>query len=192
MIQQLKSKRLTIKFCWIPSHVGIRGNEIADQRAKAALARNQTSPYKIPYTDYIPKVKQYIKTKWQQRWDLKNNERINDKGGPIKLHEIQPSIQPVFLNGYSRKDEVIIHRLRIGHTRLTHRHLMEGIDRNEPPCNYCYIDTKTIKHILIECQHFDRIRSRHFQTNDIRDLFDRIPLRHIISFLKEANLYNEI
>ena len=69
MIQKLKSKRLTIKFCWIPSHVGIRGNEIADQRAKAALARNQTSPYKIPYTDYIPKVKQYIKKKWQQRWD---------------------------------------------------------------------------------------------------------------------------
>ena len=156
------------------------------------MARNQTSPYKIPYTDYIPKVKEFIKRKWQQRWDLKNNERINDKGGPIKLHEIQPSIQPVYLNGYSRKDEVIIHRLRIGHTRLTHRHLMESMDRNEPPCNYCYIDTKTIKHILIECQHFDRIRSRHYQANDIRDLFDRIPLRHVLSFLKEANLYNEI
>ena len=128
-LQKLQSRRITIKFCWIPSHVGIRGNETADKRAKAALTRNQTTQYKIPYTDYIPKVKQYIKSKWQQRWDTKNIERINDKGGPIKLHELQPNICPFYLNGFSRKDEVIIHRIRIGHTRLTHKHLMESIDK---------------------------------------------------------------
>ena len=38
-LQLLKNSSYSIKFCWIPSHVGIRGNEKADQKAKAALNR---------------------------------------------------------------------------------------------------------------------------------------------------------
>ena len=103
----------------------------------------------------------------------------------------QQSIRPFYLNGFSRKDEVVIHSLRIGHTRLTQKHLMEIIDKNEPPCNTLY-GTKTIKHIMIEYLHFECILSRYYQVTDMRNLFDRIPLRHILSFLREANLYNEI
>jgi len=34
---QLKNSSKSISFCWIPSHVGIRGNESADTVAKAGL-----------------------------------------------------------------------------------------------------------------------------------------------------------
>ena len=42
-----------------------------------------------------------------------------------KLYEIMPFIKYFEPCNLSRKDEVVIHRVRIGHTRLTHRYLME-------------------------------------------------------------------
>ena len=58
------------------------------------------------------KIQLFISSLWQERWD----EEVDNK-----LHAIMPQIDEKY---YSRctnkKDEVIINRLRIGHTRLTH------------------------------------------------------------------------
>ena len=46
----LKLRGFDIVFCWIPSHIGIRGNTKADTAAKQALQLPITD-FKIPYTD---------------------------------------------------------------------------------------------------------------------------------------------
>ena len=183
-LEKLKRDNFVIEFCWIPSHVGIQGNERADQYAKAGLSsRVEPSHFKVPYTDFIPKVKTYIKNLWQIRY---NDKHFNKR--PIKLYDINPSIKPFYLNNISRKDEVIIHRLRIGHTRLTHCHLMEN--RPEPSCIFCDANVVlSVKHLLIDCLHFSIIRARYFNANSMRDLFERFSIKHIIQFLKEARLY---
>ena len=48
----------TVLFCWVPSHVGIRGNELADAAAKAALNETLTI-MTLPYSDFNPLVKRF-------------------------------------------------------------------------------------------------------------------------------------
>ena len=182
-LQKLKHDGFTIKFCWIPSHVGIRGNESADQLAKSALQYDHPSNSKIPYTDLILDVKRYIHHEWQDHYDM---EHFYNR--PIKLHHIVPTIRPFFTNGLNRRDEQIIHRLRIGHTRLTHSYLMEGL-KQVPQCHYCKSDLLSVFHIMIECEYFDRIRSGFYSASDMKELFENYSLKNILAFLKQAGLY---
>ena len=188
ILQDLKLKKLLVEFCWVPSHVGITGNERADSQAKAGLNTTiEPKNYRLPFSDYKPKVNEYIKGIWQQRWDHKHiRERV------IKLHYLNPFIKPYHIYNLSRKDEVIIHRLRIGHTRLTHRYLMEDPFKQQPYCEYCDSDLISVKHILIDCLYFRRIRSRYYSAQSLKDLFDRYPPKYIIEFIKQAGLYNLI
>ena len=181
MIEDMLLEKIVLRFCWIPGHVGIKGNDRADQLAKDGRNEAQTI-FEIPYTDLIPEVASFIKSKWQQRWDTEVEN---------KLHAITPEINPYHLIDLSRKDEVILHRIRIGHTRLTHSYRMErGGDRNTPKCIFCEEDVDlTIAHVMIECTGLYYSRINHFVAADMKDLFDRIHPKQIIGFLKEANIY---
>ena len=72
---------------------------------------------------FFIKIQPFVSSLWQKRWD-------KDVGN--KLHAIMPQIAEKYYSGCTnRKDEVIINRLRIGHTRLTHSFKMEN--RPHPP-----------------------------------------------------------
>ena len=73
------SKTKGILFCWLPSHVGIKGNEAADIKAKASLDL-EISNFELPYTDFKPFINRYILSKWQMSWE---------RATFSKLHEIK-------------------------------------------------------------------------------------------------------
>ena len=68
LIQQILRKYFYLStskeiiFCWLPSHINIRGNEIADQEAKAALS-SRILNFKIPHSDFKSNIHQYISNK---------------------------------------------------------------------------------------------------------------------------------
>ena len=118
---------------------------------------------------------------WQQQWS--NN--IHNK-----LFQIQPTFgewRPA--SRKSRREQVVISRLRNGHTRLTHPFILK--QEPQPQCLTCQT-TCTVKHILIECRTFAVIRKRFFKVNNLTDLFENVKIDDILSFLRETELYQKI
>ena len=57
-LSNLRDSDTDIIFCWLPSHMGIRGNEMADRAAKSALS-SDILPFKLPFFDFKPLVTTY-------------------------------------------------------------------------------------------------------------------------------------
>ena len=169
-----------IIFCWLPSHVGIRGNEKADKAAKSALSL-QPSNLKLPYTYFKPAINKYLLNKWQLVWDTAVDN---------KLHSIKSILgewRPAFRT--DRKEEVVLARLRIGHSFITHSYLLKG--EEQPTCVPC--DTPfTIKHILLHCVDFQKSRDKYYKVNSLKELFETIVIHNIFNYLKEIGLFNKI
>ena len=150
-IDKLNLKGFSVKLCWTPSHVGIRGNELADSSAKTASKILNCS---IPFCDIKKEINYAILRSWQEEWNTYPNN---------KLHTLKPTIE-VWPYPESRKQSVILTRLRIGHSRLTHSHLLKG--EPSPKCSHCDIPI-TIKHILTDCPALNRERQRYFSSANI-------------------------
>ena len=140
----------SICFSWIPSHVGIHGNELADASARRAAAAPCTRRLPLPARDYYPLVRPYIMSKWQTEWDL---------CAASKLRGIKPTLEPwqSCLQG-NRFQEVVLCRLRIGHTYATHSYLISGGE--QPTCSRCSVPL-TVAHILLQCPRLEPYRTRH-------------------------------
>ena len=178
-LHQLQNLGHSITFVWVPSHIGIAGNTAADATAKAALCL-QISNSQIPHTDFKPLISSYVNSCWQQCWNTENNN---------KLHAIQPTIKPVVLVRLPRRDEVLIHRLRVGHTYLTHSYLLH---RERPPeCDACRLPL-TVEHILISCSKYNSVRQTHFTVSSLEELFHKVNVRVLIQYIKEIGLYSKI
>ncbi|GBO05358.1 hypothetical protein AVEN_94136-1 [Araneus ventricosus] len=122
LLNKLASRDFNILLCWVPSHVGIAGNEKADKAAKLATAPTNSS---TPLTDFKKYTKLLFYTKWQRQWDTETDN---------KLHSVKPHVQP-WPSLTTRKADTLLTRLRVGHTRYTHRHLLFG--EQTPMCSQC-------------------------------------------------------
>lgn len=95
-------------------------------------------------------------------------------------------------NHPNRQIEVVVTRLKIGHTRLTHGRLMAG-DTTPPVCEECQ-EPLSVAHVVERCAAFSAARQRHlappFTMKNVMGDSCNVPA--LINFIKEINLFNEI
>jgi len=143
-IQDLQlSNNISTTIIWIPSHVGIRGNENADRLAKMA-ATQQTPPTDRTSnkTDRKQQIIDYINSQWQDIY----NTKITGKHYKSIVSTVSRQIK---YSDNNRHKETIITRLRLGKCFLN-AYLHEIKRHPTGLCDKCHVP-ETIQHFLIDC-----------------------------------------
>ena len=183
-------KGMQVKFCWVPAHTGIHGNEEADKLAKVAATDLLPRSCQLLCNDFLPGIKSFVLSLWQEQWH---------NIGENKMKEITDVIAPLKYDSMPRRWETVLCRLRIGHTRLTHGFLMAG--DHQPFCDDCLVPL-TVRHLLVECPSLGDIRSRFLSEargGDGRYILARVLGQDVLydgsgifRFIMEAGLLQKI
>ena len=189
-LRMLHDREKHMTFCWVPAHVGIPGNETADKEAAAAVrTQAHVAPIRLPFRDYFAYFASHLHSRRLTAWRATRDN---------KLRSIRDSIT-VFRTSCrkDRYEEVILARVRIGHTKLTHQHLMSG----EPPpeCESCDAPL-TVCHILTECLNYVEERRAYFGVDGVAGVvsLNRVledserAVASLFGFLRETRLITKL
>ena len=133
----------------------------------------------------VQKVKQFIKlyinSLWQIFWDFCDTS---------KLYSIQNKVNIPYNFYLKCLLNVVISRIRIGHSKLTHTYLLKG--EQQPECIFCDC-LLTLDYIFLE--RSDILTARNYVRTNVRtmqDLFTQANISDIFQFLQECDFYNKI
>nr|XP_029721607.1 uncharacterized protein LOC115262873 [Aedes albopictus] len=186
----LNNAESAIKVQWIPSHMGIHGNEIADQLAVAKTQHKQSDYQGVTAGDALVLS---AKNTWED-WNRKYKEVSKDKG---KWH-YQLMEKPgkriwskeLILNP---KEVKILNRIRSGHCMTKERRAKWGWEEDEL-CEWCE-ETENLKHIIYECPQYNLSRSQFPALEYMKPLEVILQegceeeMKQIVKFLEENNIH---
>ncbi|KAG5879593.1 hypothetical protein JTB14_005037 [Gonioctena quinquepunctata] len=180
-IHDLHDNGRNVTFIWAPSHIGIVGNEIADIAARNTAEAEEVEARILRADDVKIEYNFQMKADWQREWSRIDNH----------LKAMKPDVQPWRPSGnLPRADRVKIHRLRFGHTLLTHAFLLEGQD--PPICNHCG-EVITVSHIICTCPGFGNMRQLLDISEQLSENFrDATTIKNLTNFLRAINLFTKI
>ena len=142
-----KLKHSNIIIAWIPSHVGLFVNEMADMLAKKGLELSEiNSTNYLELKEIYSLIRNYVITKWRFEYNLETKGKFYKSIQPLVSTDIK-------FSDFPRKREVQITRLRMGHI-LTNTWLKTIRRSPTDLCSECHVP-ETIDHLLIACKKHD-------------------------------------
>ena len=172
---------------WVPSHVGITGNESADSLAKNSLQLPNVNSISKSTLELRRLTKQNLREKWQREWNSL----------PSELTRFKPKLSDTAFANRPRYQQVPLTRLRLKTTILTHEHIF----KKRPPekCTECQTRL-TLTHLMIECHKYKPQRERilkYCQEHKIEVTLENItspqfPTELIIKFLTDTETLKSI
>ena len=175
-----------IKLMWVPGHMGIYGNEMADFYAKGSGHLAITNIRRDPESS-VSNIKSSLRLLWREGWPNLSSFTINPTVGP-------------WVAKLPRLIDIKLTRLRLNCTRFSH--LTPIMDRRFPPrCVDCDAPGN-VKHALLYCSKFRQQRQPiityctllkiPFTTNSLLEPYNHVLLDKLIKFLFETELFATI
>ena len=162
LLTELHCDGVEVKLLWVPSHVGVEGNERADEAAKVASRSSNIRRLKVEANDMKPQINRLVLEEWQGRWHSEPE---------CALKRLRPGIEKWESSiRQNRIEEIALTRLRIGHCYATHSHLLTGSD--PPICTHCNAPL-SVRHVLSPtdcCPHLRTIRRRFLMDASLDDI----------------------
>ena len=172
---------------WVPSHMGIHGNDQADSHAKHSLLLNHTSLTLYPsVSEFCLMLNFKYHSIWKETWSELPTDITGFKPAPDICHYEE----------LPRKHQVAISRIRLNTTKITHKHFF---DNSSNMCNICDLPI-SLRHIFWECPLYNTAQLKLQSTceslckscNMQTVLSPTFPHQIILNFLLETNLISEI
>lgn len=193
---RIRQGGLFVSFLWIPGHMGVVGNEEADQLAKEALQHTQIEiKIKISKSEVKNIIAKETGRMWQREWD--NGEKGRH------MHNIQGCVGGTRNKFGNRRNDVVITRLRAGHCLLNQYKFRIG--KHETGCCDKCGKIETLEHVITECVAYDNqryqlvqglsiygIKNLSFQTLLGNSSNQVEIIMQLINYLKETKLINRI
>ena len=138
-------KNIRVSIVWIPGHIGITENELANTDAiRAADEEVNDIHHPMSTRDAIKLIESYTNNLWQAEWNASTKGEHYRNIEPVATRQMK-------LGEQNRKREVIKTRLRLGkcnlnsYLKIMNRHR----DGNCDTCN----TPETIEHFILECRN---------------------------------------
>ena len=190
-----KIKKKTIVFEWIPSHVIIAGNELADISAKEAT--RERNIYRLPLStkEFNCIINKKIFHKWNKEW------RKDGKKIPCHLYKLKPMLGD-WKSSYkdNRRKEVVLSRLRTGTCRyLVQHHIKKDKLKPMNKCDQCKV-TNSIEHLILYCPKWKifreqirkKLRDQQLPFNIVSVLGDQFDHEILYRYLLSTKYLNHI